>query len=186
MPSAGEYLNVADGSVLVWVPKGSCFLGTREVTVEQWDRFVARYPADAPAHERPAPRGRPDAPVRHVDWRDATRYAARAEATLPTWAQWRAGCRLSGAASPGWDKERGVLVLGAFEKRGEPGAGASGGIVTAEWCIEGAPEDPDARLAARSYFDSALGAFSTQSVVFDAKQARDDLTLRICRAGVDR
>jgi formylglycine-generating enzyme required for sulfatase activity/serine/threonine protein kinase len=158
-----EYLDVADGSVLVWIPGGAFFIGKREVTYQQFERFTARDPRHAPDHpgeldgvvtpraswRSPLGDGRTppfESPVRQITWDDAKSYCAWARIELPSTERWRSAstCAPSSPLAPGespWDAAKHVLRLGRIEKHAAEHRALRGALRVdgdlGEWCDDG-------------------------------------------------
>jgi formylglycine-generating enzyme required for sulfatase activity/precorrin-6B methylase 2 len=122
-----EYVNPADGSVLVWIPGGQFvmgddhgqaderpahtvsvrgfWLGKFELTNRQYNRFLQARRESRPYHADDPNYGDPNQPVVGVTWLEASRYCAWARLRLPTEAEWeyaaRAGAALEYPTSTG-------------------------------------------------------------------------------------
>ena len=91
-----EFVNIRDGSIMVWIPPGTAsevskgfFLGKHEITWAQFEQFCGWTGHDLPA---PGFRVSLNHPVHNVSWEDAATYASWAGARLPTEIEWGA-CR---------------------------------------------------------------------------------------------
>jgi len=108
----GEYVNAADGSVMVWVTAGTLMMGSNTETDEQpihevqitrgfflgkyevtWAQFRAFCDATARPEPRPGFEVEPDHPVHNVSWQDAQAYCDWARLVLPSEAQWALAAR---------------------------------------------------------------------------------------------
>ncbi len=205
----GDFLNVPDGSVLVWQP-GSGFVGKREVTFEQFERFATRTPVPLVAHpgnmtagltkdlvpnERATwrnPHGDSrvppaESPVRQVTWPDATAYAEWAHARLPT--KQRLDAALGAGKFGGslkWDpREPGSLArLGRVEKRSlrlSDRRDEGQDLVAREWCADVDPTRPNVRTLAAIGAPRALKGFTCVLELVDESACSNATTFRIVR-----
>ncbi|MEZ0228378.1 MAG: bifunctional serine/threonine-protein kinase/formylglycine-generating enzyme family protein [Planctomycetota bacterium] len=212
LPDEGEFLNVADGSVLVWLTRPSpVFMGKREVTVAQFERFGARAPVPLAAHpgkmtagrgkdlvpnalatwrnphgdERVAPA---DSPVRQVTWTDASLYAEWARARLPAKRDLHEalGAGLGGIK---WGAPGEVARLGRLEKRilqrGDRRDDLQD-LVATEWCAETDPTDPRRRLTQAVGARRGLSLVTSVAVVADESDCSNATTFRIVRSPAPR
>lgn len=93
--------NPVDGAVLVFIPGGTCRLGTdndREIRIDgfwmyKYEVTIAQYRRFCQATGRPLPDGSHNHPITGVSWDDAAAYCVWAKAQLPTEAQWEKAAR---------------------------------------------------------------------------------------------
>jgi len=136
-----EYINPADGSVLIWIPGGEFsmgddrgqadekpahkttvrgfWLGKFEVTNEQYHKFLRASGATRPYHADDPNYNDPNQPVVGVTWLEAVRYCQWAGLRLPTEAEWEyAACAGTQAEYP---TQTGVISRALANARGAAG-----------------------------------------------------------------